>query len=100
MKPETNPYKRAWIWFWYNDATRIILVIGGGLALFVFLVAAALGVKRDLALDLSMFVYFGCFCWALADNDYTNLYRIGLDVNRRPLPKLKRELQEPKKEQE
>lgn len=81
---ETNKFVRAWIWFWYNDVTRICIIIGvpvlpaSIVAYFIFGPGEHL---RSVALAT-----YTIFCgWALLDSDYSNLRRIGLDEYRRNL---------------
>ena len=41
---ETNPLTRTWIWFWYNDATRLLLVLFGWHLLLVVPILAMMGI--------------------------------------------------------
>lgn len=82
---ESRLWVRAWIWFWYNNTTRCLVVLFP--SYFVLIIPALLQLelsdeafRRTLAL-----VYFAVFAWAVRDNNYANLERIGLDVERRPL---------------
>lgn len=84
---ERNKLKRAWIWLWYNNVTRLLFVlVPSYLVLLIpaLLHAGASGYTLKFAIAAS---YSLVSLWAMLDNDYTNLERIGLDVNRRPLPK-------------
>ncbi len=80
-----HPVHRAWIWFWFNDWTRLLVVgLGGHLLLFIPLLYA-LGVQGEALRSASIGLYLAILGWAMVDNDYTNLNKIGLDVYRRPL---------------
>ncbi len=83
-KQEQRKWARAWIWFWYNDITRLFL-IGGVPALLAAVVLAWLGVSGEALKNGVITTYLGVFVWALLDNDYSQLRRIGLDEYRRPL---------------
>ena len=87
---EKNKLKRAWIWFWYNTTTRFLVILIP--TYFVLLIPAliALGVPGEHMRHWLTFIYLAGFGWAVVDNDYENLYRIGLDTERRPMsPKAK-----------
>lgn len=86
-----NKLTRAWISFWYNDRTRLLGVIFP--SYFVLLVPAllALDLHHELLVDILAAVYVVIFAWALLDNDYSNLRRIGLDEYRQPLTHLEDE---------
>lgn len=87
MKPEKRRFVRAWIWFWYNNATRLFVVLFP--SYFIFLIPALqhVGLEDQTFRQTLSFVYLAVFGWAVLDNDYSNLERIGLDVERRPLTK-------------
>lgn len=76
---------RAWIWFWYCDATRLAVLLGVHVPL-VLLGFYAVGGPSEYQHTVAFWAYAVVFGWALLDNDYTQLERIGLDVYRRPLP--------------
>jgi hypothetical protein len=85
---ETNSLMRAWIWFWYNPTTRFMLVLVP--TYFILLVPAFyyVGVRGEALRGCISVTYILVLLWAMVDNDYTKLERIGLDVNRRPLKKM------------
>ncbi len=84
VRQESRPLVRAWIRFWYNDATRLVMMLGVPLLPLVLLLAY-LGIDGELRRGLTMGAYVLLFGWMMLDNDYSNLRRIGLDENRRPL---------------
>jgi hypothetical protein len=45
---ETNKFKRAWIWFWYNDITRICILMGMPIIPVVFTVGFIFGFDEYL----------------------------------------------------
>jgi len=79
---ETNKLIRAWIWLWYNDITRICVLIG--LPVIPVIVIARVifdqGEYLRLVAGITYVVFFG---WAILDNDYSNLRRIGMDERRK-----------------
>lgn len=75
----------AWIWFWFNDWTRLLIVGLGGHLLFFIPLLYALGVQGESLRSAAIGLYIAVFGWAMVDNDYTNLHKIGLDVYRSPL---------------
>ena len=82
---ERRPLVRAWIRFWYNDATRILLMLGVPLLPLVALLAW-LGIDGEARRGVVTMAYVLLIAWLLVDNDYSNLRRIGLDEYRKPLP--------------
>lgn len=94
MKSKLQGY---WIWFWYNDYTRFIIVLFGGHLIVLIPILAAFGLDGYTIKTISMWAYIIVFFWAMLDNDYSNLNKIGLDVYRKPLkPKPNLDKQEPK----
>lgn len=85
MKQETNRLIRAWIWFWYNDVTRFLGVMCGLHLLFTVLPMIYFGIPKETIQNIALFQYFVIFAWAIIDNNYNNLNRIGLDAYRRTL---------------
>ena len=85
MKQETNKLKRAWIWFWYNDITRLLLIMFPGHLIFLLPILHWIGVRGEELGACAVILYIIGFVWAVADNDYTNLHRIGLTVYREPM---------------
>lgn len=81
---ETNKFKRAWIWFWYNDITRICILMGLPIIPVVFTVGVIFGFDEYLR-GVAMFAYTFTFGWALLDNDYSNLRRIGMNEYRKKI---------------
>lgn len=81
---ETRRLVRAWIWFWYNDITRMCVLLGLHLP-FVLLGVYALFGPGEYLRNVAIGAYLAVFMWAMVDNDYTQLERIGLDVYRKPL---------------
>ncbi|MNR71337.1 hypothetical protein D3C71_19520 [compost metagenome] len=93
-RPERRKLVRAWIWFWYNDLTRLLLVLSGGHLALTGPLLWLLGLREEALRTGVIAAYVVVVVWALLDNDYTNLHRIGLDTQRRPL-KQPRGLQAP-----
>lgn len=85
MKAETRLLVRAWIWFWYNNTTRFLVVLFPSYFLFVIPLLQSLGLEDQAFRRALTLVYLAVFAWAVLDNNYANLERIGLDVHRRPL---------------
>lgn len=83
-KQETRKLVRAWIWFWYNDVTRLAVLLGVP-AVLAAVVLAWLGVDGEARKSGVLATYVVGLIWALLDNDYSQLNRIGLSVYRRPL---------------
>jgi hypothetical protein len=82
---EKNRLKRAWIWFWFNDMTRFLLVLIPSYFALLIPILLYLGIQGEALRKALSLTYGLVLLWAMADNDYTKLKRIGLDVNRRPL---------------
>ena len=81
VEQEKNKLKITWIWLWYNDVTRILVIFG-----FPSIIAVAIGrllsVDADHLQKIALAVYVFVFFWASVDNDYSNLRRIGLNEYR------------------
>lgn len=88
MEQETNKLNRAWIWFWYNTTTRFLLVLLPGHFIFTIPLLAYFSVDGEIIRNFAIFSYVLVIILAMCDNDYTNLNRIGLDTNRKPLRSL------------
>ena len=81
---EKNKYKRAWIWFWYNDVTRFCVLFGIPVIPVLLVSVALFGTGEYLqALGVGTYMFF--FGLALLDNDYSNLRRIGMNEYRKKL---------------
>jgi len=81
---ETNRLKRAWIWVWYNDITRICVLLGLPVIPVVLLTAMIVGPGEYLR-TVAWITYILFFGWALIDNDYSNLRRIGMNEYRKKI---------------
>jgi len=80
---ERNRLKRAGIWLWYNDITRVALLFGfpASVTLTAYLLFGCGEYLRDVcAVSLAVIVACMIFC-----GDYSNLRRIGLDEYRRKI---------------
>jgi hypothetical protein len=75
----------TWIWFWYSDATRLLLVLFPGHFLVLLPVMLWLHWSGAAIKGVLLGTYLLGIALAMADNDYENLRRIGLDPYRRPL---------------
>ncbi len=82
---ETNQLKRAWIWLWYSTWFRVVFVILGGDLLILVPLMFWLGVPVAYFRPIASGCYLAMFGWAMADNDFSNLRRIGLDEYRQAL---------------
>lgn len=76
----------AWIWFWYNDTTRILLVMVPTYFIVLIPLLWFLGVRDSETIrGIAMFSYIAIFSFAMMDNDYENLNKIGLTVYRKKM---------------
>lgn len=69
---------RLWVKFWYNDATRLILVLMGLHVIPTIFLLSYLGVKDPTVYRWTVIgQYMFVMMWAMIDNDYTqkNRYR-------------------------
>lgn len=81
---ETNRFKRAWIWFWFNDVTRVCCLLGLPLIPLVTILGGVFGWGEYLR-DVSIFAYSLLLIWMFIDNDYSNLRRIGMTEYRKKI---------------
>lgn len=81
MNIETNKFKRAWIWVWYSETTRILVLTGLPALLITMAMGATFGSGEYLRV-IAGFSYAFLFGWGVIDNDFSNLRRIGLDEYR------------------
>lgn len=84
MKQETNKLIRFWIWIWYNSYTRLCILLGFTV-IPVLVFAKIFGIYGEFVIDFSVFTYIVFLFWAIIDNDFSNLRRIGLDEHRNKL---------------
>jgi hypothetical protein len=82
---ETRPLVRAWIWFWYNDTTRLLLILLPGHLLLTLPLLYWLGLSGESLKNGAIALIAAGYFWAFLHNDYTQLHRIGLSTNRKPL---------------
>lgn len=85
MKQETNKLKRLWIWFWYNDFTRLFIIMLPSYFVILVPLLHIFGLPDEYMLDTILTIYMVVLMWAFCDNDYSNLHRIGLDEYRKKL---------------
>jgi len=78
---ESNKFKRAWIWFWFNNWTRILCMIGIPLLPLVCVVGTIFGWGEYLK-GVALITYSALMAWMFLDNDYSNLRRIGMNEHR------------------
>ena len=81
---ETNKFIRAWIWLWYNDITRLCVLLGLPVIPVIVVVATVFGLGEYLR-TVAVISYVLFFGWALLDNDYSNLRRIGMNEYRKKI---------------
>lgn len=79
----------AWIWFWYNDMTRMFLVVMPTHYAFIVPLLLWSGMDVKSIGDILWPIYGMILFWAFIDNDYSNLRKIGLNEYRQKLPLLK-----------
>ena len=77
--------KKYWIWFWYNDITRLCFVMFPLYFIILIPLLIWMGISEEAFKKILSIVYLSVWAWALVDNDYSNLRKIGLDENRKPL---------------
>jgi hypothetical protein len=87
LPEEKNKLKRAWIWFWYNNTTRFLLILFPSYLALVIPALLYLNFTGEAMRHTISLIYVAGIFWAMMDNDYSQLERIGLDVDRRPLRK-------------
>lgn len=81
---ETNKFKRAWIWLWYNDVTRFCVILGLPVFPVTTIFHLVFGPGEYLRI-IAVVTYIGFFTWAIIDNDYSNLRRIGMNEHRKKI---------------
>jgi len=82
---EMNKFKRWWIWIWYNDITRIFLVMCPIWAVFAVILMAYLKIDFPIIRPVITGLWGILFLLMVTDNDYSNLRRIGLTEYRKPI---------------
>jgi hypothetical protein len=75
----------AWIWFWYNNITRIFFVMVPTYFVVLIPLLMYFGLQGEALRQTVMITYIAVFMIAMMDNNYENLNKIGLDVNRRKI---------------
>ncbi|MDD5151925.1 MAG: hypothetical protein PHC28_15845 [Flavobacterium sp.] len=81
VKQETDKFKRFWIWFWYNDYTRIFWVLLPIPSIIIITLLMYIGLPGQYAADLLITTYLGLLIWGIYDNDFSKLERIGRNVD-------------------
>jgi len=79
----------AWIWFWYSDITRMLVVMVPSYFIILIPLLMYFGVQGETLRQTVMFTYIAVFMIAMMDNNYENLNKIGLDVNRKKIERKK-----------
>ena len=87
---ELTCYMRWWILFWYNNITRVCLLLGIPSIVLCLISWYCFGPGEYLR-GVALWSYGLLFAWALFDNDYSNLRKVGLDEYRRPFGKVKQD---------
>ena len=81
-----SKFQKAWIWIWYNDATRLLFIFfGGNLLLTIPLLFLWSGLDAETIRGVAAAQYAMFFGWGILDNDYSNLRKIGMDEFRNHL---------------
>lgn len=62
---------RLWTRFWYNDFTRLFVVLLGLHLIPTFFVLSYFQVGAPYAPNIIITQYMFVLCWAMVDNDYT-----------------------------
>lgn len=72
---------KYWIVFWFNDYTRVLLVLFGGHLLLTapltYAILLFIGLPAEHWRLCFVFPYLSILGWALLDNDYSKLRRYG-----------------------
>lgn len=76
MKYETRWYVRAWIRFWFNDFTRLFVVMLGLHVLLWLLLCTLLFGPGEYLRNVAIFTYIFGWGFAMIDSDYGNLKRL------------------------
>lgn len=85
MKHNAGKVQHAWIWFWYNDFTRMFIVLIPSYFIFVIPFLIWLQLEEETFKTTLCTIYMIVLAWAFSDNDYTNLNKIGLTTDRRKM---------------
>lgn len=85
MRQETNKFIRLWIWTWYNDYTRLFVVMLPSYFVILIPLLHICGLPDKYMMDTILSIYVIILMMAFCDNDYSNLRRIGLNEYRRKL---------------
>lgn len=92
MKYKISKLEYAWIWFWYNDITRIFFVVIP--SYFIIIIPLILWIFPDISEEsfktTLIFTYMVVLLFAFNFNDYTNLNKIGLTTNRTKINTLRK----------
>jgi len=89
--------KKYWIWFWYNEWTRIFIVMIPSYFIFLIPLLMWLDINEKIFRLILCITYVFIFCWAILDNDFSNLRKIDMDEYRRPLKNKEKTIEEKKK---
>ena len=79
-----NNLEHAWIWIWYNDVTRVFVLLGLPVVPIVLIVSVMFGPGEYLR-TVALVTYMLFFVWMVIDNDYSKLRRIGMNEYRKKL---------------
>ncbi len=78
-------FQKCWIWFWYNDITRIFLVLIPTYCVLLVPLLLWFNLAPDIIAKVIGAVYLIILVIASVDSSYSNLRKIGLDENRKKL---------------
>ena len=81
VKQIQNPLYRLAVRVWYSDWFRMYFILMPLWMMPFGITLATLGVSVDFVRNICIILYLVLCGAALAFNDYTNLYRIGLDTD-------------------
>ena len=76
--------KRLWIWVWYCDTTRMLVMFGLPSLALTVLVGYIFGAGQYLRY-VAAISYILLFCWMMIDNNYSHLRLIGMNEYRKKI---------------
>ena len=78
----------AWIWFWYRDITRFLVVLIPSYFIILIPFLYWIGIEDSETIkQISTVTYLVVILLSMKFNNYENLYKIGRDINGKKLKK-------------
>lgn len=90
VEQETNKFKRWFIYYWYNDWVRALVILNPLTYALILLGLLYLGMPEEYGTTVFSILIFVGWVSAAGFNDYNTLNRIGLDCYRKPLKNTKK----------